>query len=167
MPVERDEWCRKCAKLGLVSNFVSNDNIQPCDHYGRRNPLTSGCDVTVNLKKVFDESSRAGADLWRYHACPLEQDYGADQEEWKQHGHLMSTPKDSVDETPKDTTNVATKSKEEITKWQRPLHRSSKMQEYPLIYASVGSRVVSAPTSPPSSRPSRCSAGRPSTTPRP
>ena len=57
MPVERDEWRRKCAKLGLVCNFASKDNMQPCDLCGGRHPLTSGCDVTVNLKKVCDESS--------------------------------------------------------------------------------------------------------------
>jgi hypothetical protein len=57
MSVERDEWCRKCVKLGLVCNFGSNDNMTPCDFYGWRHSLTLGCDVTVNLKRVCDESS--------------------------------------------------------------------------------------------------------------
>ena len=57
MPVERDEWSRKCAKSGLVCNFASNDNMPPCPLCGGRHPLTSGCDVTVNMKRVCDESS--------------------------------------------------------------------------------------------------------------
>jgi hypothetical protein len=38
------------------------------------------------------------------------------KKKWKQHGHLIQKPKDSVHDTPKNTTNVATKSKEEITR---------------------------------------------------
>ena len=42
------------------------------------------------------------------------------KKKWKQNGHLSPKPKDSVNysviETPKDTTNVATKSKEEIAR---------------------------------------------------
>ena len=38
------------------------------------------------------------------------------KKKWKQHGHLMSKPKDSVNETRKNTTNVTTKTKEEIAK---------------------------------------------------
>jgi hypothetical protein len=38
------------------------------------------------------------------------------KKKWKQHGHLIQKPKDSVHDTPKNTTNVATKSKEEIAR---------------------------------------------------
>ena len=45
------------AKLGLVCNFVSNENMPPCDLYGGRHLLTSGCDVTVTVKRVCVDSS--------------------------------------------------------------------------------------------------------------
>jgi hypothetical protein len=35
---------------------------------------------------------------------------------WKQHGHLLPKPKDSVNDTPRNPTNVATKSKEEMAR---------------------------------------------------
>ena len=157
MPVERDEWCRKCSKSGTICNFVSNDNIQSCPLCRGRHSLNSGCDVTVNLKKVCDKSSTVirgiGELMGGIVKIQAELDKGKTsvqvkekidrvltdgvtilvrlnkvmepiKKKWKQHGHLMSKPKDSVDEkpkdsvdeTPKDTTNVATKSKEEITR---------------------------------------------------
>jgi hypothetical protein len=38
------------------------------------------------------------------------------KKKWRQHGHLLSKPKDMVNDTPKDTTKVSTKSKEEVTR---------------------------------------------------
>jgi len=141
MPVERDEWRRRCAKLELVCNFVSNDQMPPCDLCGGRHPLTSGCDVTVNLKRVCDESStvlrgmdelmagiaKIQAELVKGKTCVEVQekiekmltDGGAMltrfnkamepiKKKWKQNARLVPTPK--------DMTNVATKSKEEVAR---------------------------------------------------
>ncbi len=149
MPVERDEWRRKCGKLGLVCNFASNDNMPPCDLCGGRHLLTSGCDVTVSLKRVCDESStvlngigelmggisKIQAELAKGKTC-VEVEERIEKmltdgvamlarfnkamepfkKKWKQHGHLLPKPKDSVDDTPKNTANVATKSKEEMAR---------------------------------------------------
>jgi hypothetical protein len=141
MPVDRDEWRRRCAKLELVCNFASNDHMPPCDLCGGRHPLTSGCDVTVNLKRVCDESStvlagigdlmvgiaKIQAELVKGKTCVEVQakiekmltDGGAMltrfskamepiKKKWKQNARLMPTPK--------DMTNVATKSKEEVAR---------------------------------------------------
>jgi hypothetical protein len=111
--------------------------------------LTSGCDVTVNLKRVCDESSivlkgigelmggiaKIQAELAKGKTCvevegnieKMLTDGGAMlarfskamepvKEKWKQHGHLLPKLKDSVNHTPKNTTNVATKSKEEMAR---------------------------------------------------
>ena len=111
--------------------------------------MTSGCDVTVNLKKVCDESSTVlrgigelmggiatiQVELVKGKTCVevtkkiervltdgdtmldhLNKTMEPIKKKWKQYGHLMSKPKDSVDETRKNTTNVTTKTKEEIAK---------------------------------------------------
>ncbi len=111
--------------------------------------MTSGCDVTVNLKRVCDESStvlngieelmggisKIQTELGKGKTCveveerieKMLTDGGAMlarlnktmepiKKKWKQHGHLIPKPKDSVDDTPKNTVNVATKSKEETAR---------------------------------------------------
>jgi hypothetical protein len=141
MPVGRDEWRRKYAKLELVCNFASNDQMPPCALCGGRHPLTSGCDVTVNLKRVCDESStvlagigdlmvgvaKIQAELVKGKTCVEVQakiekmltDGGAMltrfskamepiKWKWKQNARLIPTPK--------NMTNVATKSKEEVAR---------------------------------------------------
>ncbi len=50
-------YTRVSPKSSTALSLLRSDNMPPCELCGGRHSLTSGCDVTVNLKRVCDESS--------------------------------------------------------------------------------------------------------------